>query len=391
METLKIKIFIYFVILLLIIIWFYSLKNIKDEFSLDRRYKSFIKDCFRLKLYNNSKIQKAKNLYFSVCLPVYNMEKYIAKTLLSIINQSFKNFEIIIVNDNSNDKTVEIIKNYNLNDERIKIINHLRNLGVYKSRIDGILKAEGKYILLMDPDDFLLNSNLLEDLYKYNINFNIDIIEFSVYYKKDRMNQIYFPKLSSQNHFHNYKKKIIYQPELSNIIYHYSNSKKYSPIQCRTVWNKIVRKNIIFKTIHYLNKLFYNNFWLTADDTPINIINFELAKNYSNLKLPGYLYILRNNSASRIGNNEQKNLIICNNHLLYYTFLYHYIKDFNKNIQILLYELKANNKYIIMLKNYKSNYKAKAIKFLTKIIKENINKEFKLILYDIISKLKNSN
>ena len=72
------------------------------------------------------------------------MENYIEKVVFSIINQSFQDFEIIIVNDNSNDNTESIIKKLILKDNRIKGINHPKNLGVYASRVDAILKSKGK-------------------------------------------------------------------------------------------------------------------------------------------------------------------------------------------------------------------------------------------------------
>ena len=88
------------------------------------------------------------------------MEKYIERALLSIINQSFQNFEIIIVNDNSNDSTLKIIKRLQLKFQKIKIINHYKNLGVYKSRIDAVLNSNCEYVLFMDPDDMILNPYL---------------------------------------------------------------------------------------------------------------------------------------------------------------------------------------------------------------------------------------
>ena len=72
------------------------------------------------------------------------MEKYIESSLLSIINQSFQLFDIIIVNDNSNDDTQNIIKRMQEKDNRIKYINHYKNLGVYASRADAVLNAKGK-------------------------------------------------------------------------------------------------------------------------------------------------------------------------------------------------------------------------------------------------------
>jgi glycosyltransferase involved in cell wall biosynthesis len=103
------------------------------------------------------------------------MENYLESALLSLINQSFKDFEIVIVNDNSIDNTENIIKQIQFKDKRIKYINHLNNLGVYASRVDGILNAEGKYVILMDPDDLLMNQDLFQELYNYNLENTFDI------------------------------------------------------------------------------------------------------------------------------------------------------------------------------------------------------------------------
>ena len=102
------------------------------------RYKHYINDCRNFKKYKRKEI-KNDIPYFSICLPAFNMESYIKKVILSILNQSFQDFEIIIVNDNSNDKTEFIIKEILSKDKRIKAINHLQNSGVYTSRVDVFL------------------------------------------------------------------------------------------------------------------------------------------------------------------------------------------------------------------------------------------------------------
>ena len=139
------------------------------------KFKSFVHDCYNLRNYNITKINKKKP-YLSVCLPVFNMENYIEKALLSIINQKFKDFDIIIVNDNSNDSTEKILEKYQLEDNRIRIINHYKNLGVYCSRVDAALNVIGEYIIFMDPDDMFWNPNLFEELFNYNLKYNLDII-----------------------------------------------------------------------------------------------------------------------------------------------------------------------------------------------------------------------
>ena len=143
-----IKIFQFILILLFILT---DLKYKNNNLFISKflaSYNHYIKDCMNLKKYKRNKIKKDIP-YISICLPVYNMEKYIEQAILSILNQSFQNFEIIIVNDFSNDNTINVIKKLQLKDDRIRLINHLKNLGVYTSRVDSILASRGKYIILM--------------------------------------------------------------------------------------------------------------------------------------------------------------------------------------------------------------------------------------------------
>ena len=173
------------------------------------------------------------------------MENYIEQTILSIINQSFQDFEIIIVNDNSKDETKNIIKKMQLKDNRIKLINHHIQKGCYYSRIEAILKAKGNYIILMDPDDLYLNGNLFQELYQYNLKVNLDIIEFIVFYKYDWEKNIFFPPTHYESHLHNFSDNIINQPNLSEILFKEPNNESYTHTICRNVWNKMIRKKII--------------------------------------------------------------------------------------------------------------------------------------------------
>ena len=124
----------------------------------------------------------------------------------------------------------------------------------------------------------LLNPYLLEELYKFNLKYNLDMIEFIVYHKEEGKKKIFFPVFSELNHYHNFKEKILYQPELSNKLFFIPNTKKYTSLICRTIWNKIIRKTILNKSIEYIDKIFHNFYLIAADDTPINILNFHLSK-----------------------------------------------------------------------------------------------------------------
>ncbi len=87
----------------------------------------------------------------SVILPTYNGEKYIAETLESVLNQTYKNLEIIITDDASKDKTVEIIKSYN--DKRIKLYENENNLGIANNTNKALSLATGEFIMMQDHDD----------------------------------------------------------------------------------------------------------------------------------------------------------------------------------------------------------------------------------------------
>lgn len=95
-------------------------------------------------------------------MPAYNAEKYIKEAIDSILNQTFKDFEFIIVNDGSKDSTKNIIESYA--DPRIKIINHGTNQGIYSSRSDGLKMARGEFIAILDSDDISMKNRLEEQL-----------------------------------------------------------------------------------------------------------------------------------------------------------------------------------------------------------------------------------
>ena len=97
----------------------------------------------------------------SVIVPVYNTEKYIGRCIESILNQSYKELEVIVINDGSSDGSAEIIRKYAEDDSRIIFIDN-KNCGVSESRNIGIRNAKGEYIQFVDSDDFI-DENMLKD------------------------------------------------------------------------------------------------------------------------------------------------------------------------------------------------------------------------------------
>ncbi|MFA5856885.1 MAG: glycosyltransferase family 2 protein [Candidatus Pacearchaeota archaeon] len=106
------------------------------------------------------------NPIISVIMPAFNAEKYLVEAIDSILNQTFKDFEFIIINDGSTDKTLDIINKYISKDKRIILINNLSNQGIIKSLNLGLKISKGKYIARMDADDISIKDRL-EIQYKY--------------------------------------------------------------------------------------------------------------------------------------------------------------------------------------------------------------------------------
>ena len=344
------------------------------------KFIQYVKDCNDSINYGRDKIYSIYP-YISVGIPVYNMENYIEKNLLSIINQSFQDFEIIIVNDASEDNTENIIKKFQSIDRRIKLLSHSKKLGVYHSRIDAIYNSNSKYTLLMDPDDMYLNENLFKELYDYNTKYNLDITEFLVLQQIEGNNEIFFPKFQFGNHSHNFVKNIIYQPELSNLLYHEANSNEYSRTICRNIWNKMIRKDIFIKASEYIGEDYYNEYIITGDDMFMNIVTYQFANNFTNIKLPGYLYLQRNVSMSRGGSDEIKE-IRAKNFICYLQKFLKYIQDYKKDINILFYEMKnLNRKLSIIKRNNMIECKSFIIDLFKNILGEkNVSIKFQIYL-----------
>ena len=93
---------------------------------------------------------------YSFVVPVYNTSKYLKKCLDSLVKQTFKDFEVIIVNDGSTDKSKDIILKYESKYGSIIEINH-DNQGLSMARNNGVKKASGKYIIFIDSDDYVLD------------------------------------------------------------------------------------------------------------------------------------------------------------------------------------------------------------------------------------------
>ena len=113
------------------------------------------------------------NPKISIIVPVYNLENYIEKTIEQLISQTYKNLEIILVDDGSTDKSLELCNTFAKRDNRILVV-HQQNQGVSVARNTGIKHATGEYIGFFDGDDDI-ESDIFEFLYNNLVKNNADI------------------------------------------------------------------------------------------------------------------------------------------------------------------------------------------------------------------------
>ncbi len=231
----------------------------------------------------------------SVIIPVYNVEEYIEKCLDSVVNQTLKEIEIIVVNDGTKDNSMKKIEKY-FSDSRIKIINK-QNGGLSSARNAGLEIAKGEYISFIDSDDFI-EEKMLEELYNEsenadivfsnNLNYNMLDNKFS---KEER--EFFFDKMINKGSY----------------ICMYSSA---------VVWNKIYKRDFLEK-----NNLRFIEGIIHEDDI-FTIKSHFLAEKVKYVKKFHYYY--RINRKDSIMNNKVKN-----KHLENYKVIYEQLKEFYDN------------------------------------------------------------
>lgn len=115
-------------------------------------------------------------MIISVIIPCFNCEKFVQETLDSIKNQSYKDFEIIAIDDCSNDNTISVLEEYKKNENRLRIYKNINNLGVAQTRNKAVELAKGKYIAFLDADDVWLPNKLEQQVELLINNQEVDLV-----------------------------------------------------------------------------------------------------------------------------------------------------------------------------------------------------------------------
>lgn len=313
--------------------------------------------------YANKEITNPK---FSIIVPVYNVEKYIAECFNSILNQTLQDFEVICINDGSSDNSLEILNSFAKNDKRFIVISQ-ENQGQGVARNNALKIANGEYIVFVDPDDWI-EKNMLEEIYKTFKTTNTNVIEFNYQkYNESSKNdkaislakhikKIYGYKLKSNSSYNikNLKKLLLYKIRLYPWVRAYSNSfikntgAVFSPTKRGE--DQLFAFIVLFNAekIQYLDKILYT--YRIRKGSAVNSISnicFGVFKNCELLKD----YMINHN----LYNQYKESFIQYKIHIL--SHYYNFIDSKNKEKYIsMCKEILNKEEFEAMMKATKINY-----------------------------------
>ena len=236
----------------------------------------------------------------SIIIPVYNIEKYVAKCLDSVTNQSYPNLEIIIVDDGSTDNSLKICKEYQKKDKRIKII-HQENKGLSGARNRGFKESTGDFIWFVDGDDYI----------EYN---SLEVIKS--YLKKNDIIVFNYKKINGKKELKIKNKK---NDENINIRY---------MLSCVTAWNKVFKREIlegesfpegyIYEDIYLIPSLgLKTSKIIFIDEYLYNYVNREHSITNSNFKFKDKIYVMNHvYDKLHLNNKDEAEFIYINNLIL---------------------------------------------------------------------------
>ena len=182
----------------------------------------------------------------SIIVPVYQVEKYIRQCVDSILAQTFTDFELILVDDGSKDKSGQICDEYARMDTRVKVI-HKENGGAADTRNRGMDQAVGNYVMFVDSDDYIAPT-MIECLYQNILNENADIAA---------CNYLYFFENDRKKDFAtNVKSEVLTGKE---IFYYRKNERNYG--FWTVVWNKLMKRETVGKVRFRSGKYYEDEFW----------------------------------------------------------------------------------------------------------------------------------
>ncbi len=225
---------------------------------------------------NSAKIEKG---LISVIIPIFKVEKFIEKTLESVLASSYKKLEIICVDDGSPDKSLLIVEKFRELDDRIKIVKNPKNFGLFRARVEGMKVATGEYVAFVDSDD-QIGVDWFRLLYNKITAEKADMVIGNTVNVDENGNYTYYNNYRSFTSSH----QSIMQPDVLDAFY----SQEGANYVWHTVWNKLYSRELIEKGLHYFKKIDFR--LIMCEDVAFSSVFYMLAKKLSFANADAYFY-----------------------------------------------------------------------------------------------------
>ena len=363
-----------FLVLLILILYLSILDKIISKKIQKKLAINFIKNMFKNHL-NNNKLKASFNEYpnISIIIPLYNCQNTIQTSIASIQIQKFKNYEIILINDNSLDNTSKIVNEIKEKDHRIKLINNKKNMGTLYSRSIGALNSKGKYIICLDNDDLFYDENLFDKIFNIAESKDFDIVEFNSLDIKRldiHLKSREIKENVSNHHFYNY---ILIQPKLG--MFPISKNNIYYANDFH-IWGKSIKAKIYKKAVNMLSEKNFSFYNCWTEDISILFIIFNVAQSIIFTEVYGIIHLVYNQSTTNTLHDSKKLM----SEIFLLDILIKYIQDIEINKSYLFQKLIfiLNSHYMRFLKIEHINYLYFLIKKMLQI-KSLTEDEYKLL------------
>ena len=255
--------------------------------EMENPLRNYITVCKQGLLFPNRIFKKSENPKISIVIPMYNEAKNAKFVIRTIQNQILQDFEIVCVNDNSNDNTLSVLEELKEEDPRITILTNKSNRGVLYNRIYGALMSKGEYVTFLDADDGFCNINILQksyDIATKEKGEKIDMIHYqtcgAVIDEKGEMGNFLLITIFNPHNFD----KVIKQPEISDNYMQKSNNITGSGF----VFDKIYSKGLMKRVADYIGPHIWNQNLVFSDDFLLCYAAMRMTNSMVNIGEIGY-------------------------------------------------------------------------------------------------------
>lgn len=285
--------------------------NTTFEYNLEKHYYSrgktldrglpFIQACLQGNLTNNPQNFKyTPNPRISAVIPSYNCERTLKAAVRSIQNQDMFDLEIILVNDNSNQKTLDLLEELRKEDPRIKVIHNTKRRGQFYSRNIGALESKGEYIVNLDSDDMYVDTDVFNTLYYAIKDGDFDILAHKMFEAYSFTNRYYIREHLFNGRRHNFT---LFQPRLS--CYPISSNGNWK-LNDLNIWGKLYKSSIYKSAVNVLGVERYSYYAVFIEDYLMLYFLCNIASSFKFIKKYGLFHKVSSSSNSnRIKENER--------------------------------------------------------------------------------------